>query len=248
MKIHSLFSVGLFFLLAGFLPAAGKPVHLFILSGQSNMAHLEPSADFLPEAQALLPEAGVICFKVAVVGEPIRRWLPEWDQIAAAAQLDQSSEQGPVYYEQILAEYRKLQTRHPAFASITLCWMQGERDAKTGLAAAYERALTQLIANLRRDLRCPAMNVVIGRLSDHAPGPDQQADWDAVRAIQMKVAREIPHGAWVDTDDLNDKLEDGKPVNDLHYTKAGYALFGQRLARQGVRLIRGEPPDRAGRP
>ena len=126
--------------------------------------------------------------------------------------------------------------------------MQGERDAKTGLATVYERALTQLIANLRRDLRCPAMNVVIGRLSDHAPGPDLQADWDAVRAIQMKVAREIPHGAWVDTDDLNDKLEDGKPVNDLHYTKAGYALFGQRLARQCVRLIRSEQRDAVGRP
>jgi hypothetical protein len=64
----------------------------------------------------------------------------------------------------------------------------------------------------------------------------------------MKVARETPHGAWVDTDDLNDKLEDGKPVNDLHYTKAGYALFGQRLARQAARLIRGEPPDATGRP
>lgn len=248
MKIPPLLPATLLFLWAGFLPAAEKPVHLFILSGQSNMAHLEPAIDFLPEVQSLLPEAEAVCFKVAVVGEPIRRWLLEWDAIAAAAQLDQRNEQGPVYYGQILAEFQQLQARHPAFASITLCWMQGERDAKTGLAAAYERALTQLIANLRRDLRCPALNVVIGRLSDHAPGPDLQAGWDTVRAIQMKVARETVHGAWVDTDDLNDKLEDGKPVDDLHYTKAGYALFGQRLARQAVRLIRGEPPDAAGRP
>ena len=248
MKLLPPLPTGLCFLLAGFLPAAEKPVHLFILSGQSNMAHLDPATDFLPEAQTSLPGAEVVCIKVAVVGEPIRRWLPEWDRIAAAAQLEQRNEQGPVYYEQILAEFQKLQARHPAFVSITLCWMQGERDAKTGLAAAYEQALTQLLANLRRDLRCSAMNVVIGRLSDHAPGEGMQAGWDAVRAIQMKVARETPRGAWVDTDDLNDKLEDGKPVNDLHYTKAGYALFGQRLARQGVRLIRGEPPDAAGRP
>lgn len=251
MKTHRFLSglpAAVFLLMAGILQATEKPVHLFILSGQSNMAHLEPATDFLPEAQALLPGTEVVCVKVAVVGEPIRRWLPEWDRIAAAAQLDQRNEQGPVYYEQILSEFQKLQARHPAFASITLCWMQGERDAKTGLAAAYERALVQLIANLRRDLRCPAMNVVIGRLSDHAPGEGMQAGWNAVRAIQMKVAHETPRGAWVDTDDLNDKLEDGKPVNDLHYTKAGYALFGQRLARQGVRLIRGEPPDAAGRP
>lgn len=251
MKTHRFLSrlpAVLFLITPAILQATEKPVHLFILSGQSNMAHLELATDFLPEAQALLPGAEVVCLKVAVVGEPIRRWLPEWDQIAATAQLGQRNEQGPVYYEQILAEFQKLQARHPAFASITLCWMQGERDAKTGLAAAYERALTKLIANLRRDLRHPAMNVVIGRLSDHAPGEELQAGWDAVRAAQVNIARQDPHGAWIDTDDLNDKMQDGKPLDDLHYTKAGYALFGQRLARQGVRLIRGEPPDRAGRP
>lgn len=36
--------------------------------------------------------------------------------------------------------------------------------------------------------------------------------------------------------------------NDLHYTKEGYDLFGQRLARQAVRLIKGEKPDPKGRP
>ncbi|HRJ46510.1 MAG TPA: hypothetical protein PKY38_04055 [Opitutaceae bacterium] len=105
-----------------------------------------------------------------------------------------------------------------------------------------------MFANLHRDLRCPAMNVVIGRLGDHAPGVGMQVGWDAVRAIQMKIAREIPRGAWVDTDDLNDKMEGEKPVNDLHYTKAGYALFAQGLARLCVRLIRGEQPDAIGRP
>ncbi|HRJ02526.1 MAG TPA: hypothetical protein PKV67_17405 [Hyphomonas sp.] len=84
----------------------------------------------------MLTGTEVGCLKVAVVGEPIRRWLPEWDRIAVAAQLDQRNEQGPVYYEQILAEFQKLQIRHPVFTSITLCWMQGKRNAKTGLAAA----------------------------------------------------------------------------------------------------------------
>ncbi len=131
--------VALTFVGAASLHAAKKLVHPFILSGQSNMAHLEPAIDFLPDAQALLPGAEVVCLKVAAMGEPICRWLSEWDRITAAAQLRQRNKQGPVYYEQILAEFQKLQAQHPAFASITLCWMQGERDAKTGLAAAYER-------------------------------------------------------------------------------------------------------------
>ncbi len=92
------------------------------------------------------------------------------------------------------------------------------------------------------------MNVVIGRLSDHDPGEELQASRDSVRAVQVNIPRQDPHGAWVDTDDLNDEMQEGKPPNDLHYTKAGYALFGQRLARQGVRLISGEPPVAAGRP
>ena len=88
------------------------------------------------------------------------------------------------------------------------------------------------------------MNVVIGRLSDHSTG----AGWGAVRAAQVKIAKGDLHGAWVDTDDLNDKTVQGKAANDLHYTREGYTQFGQRLARQAVRLIEGVKPDATGRP
>ena len=101
--------------------------------------------------------------------------------------------------------------------TITFLWMQGERDGKGGLAAAYEESMKTLITNLRKDLEAPNMNVVIGRLCDHL---DHQ-QWNGVRAAQVKVAQEDPHGAWVDTDDTNDKEKDGKTWNDLHYTKAG---------------------------
>ncbi len=226
---------------------ADKPVHLFVLSGQSNMAGMNPAAGFLPEAATLLPDAEIAHLKVAAGGQPIRLWVAEWNEISKAAGIELANDKTP-FYDRILAGYRSLLEKHGNFASVTFCWMQGEKDAKTGLAAAYEASLKQLIANLRRDLEQPNLNFVIGRLSDHSPAAKSQAGWDQVREIHVKIANEDERGAWVDTDDLNDKEKNGVKRDDLHYTKEGYALFGRRLARQAVKLIQGEKPAEDGRP
>lgn len=256
-----------------------KPVHLFILSGQSNMVGLKHTTEFLPEAKRLLPDAEVLCFKVARGGQPIRLWVPEWGKIAADSGIDakkiaaalrprrrprkpnpkakpKPAPKTPAadpaakkpytpYYPQILAQARKLLAEHPRPASITFCWMQGERDAKESLSAAYAPALKQLIANLRRDLNRPDMNFVIGRISDCLQG---QPHWDAVRQAHVDVATQDPRGAWVDTDDCNNKVARGTLRNDLHYTREGYGLFGRRLAHQALALIQGTEPDPTGRP
>jgi len=235
-------------LFAGASAHAEKPVHLFILSGQSNMQGLEPGNGFLPEARKLLPDGAVVHLKVAKGGQPIRFWVAEWNEIAKRAGLKQTNSKGPVFYDAILKGLKPILAKHPRPASVSFCWMQGERDAKSGMEPAYEAALKQLVANLRRDLKRPDLNVVIGRISDHDPGEKWRAGWEAVRGIHVKVANEDPHGAWVDTDDTNNKMKNGKPNDDLHYTKEGYALFGQRLARQAVRLINGEKPADDGRP
>lgn len=237
------------FLVSGNLRADEAPVHLFILSGQSNMANLDADKCFAPEAARLLAPEKIVLLKVAVGGEPIRFWLPEWDALAQSAGLTQKNEKGPIYYQEIMTKYRALQQQYPKLASITFCWMQGERDAKTGLQEAYAKALRQLVSNLRRDLTRSDMNVVIGRLSDHQPGAAEQKGWDAVRAIQVDFAKQDSHAAWVDTDDLNNQTwKDGTSVNGLHYTDAGYLVFGQRLARQATNLIRGQKPAADGRP
>ena len=54
--------------------AAEKPVHLFILSGQSNMAGMNPKIGFQPEAKKLFPDADVVYIKIAQGGQPIRLW------------------------------------------------------------------------------------------------------------------------------------------------------------------------------
>jgi hypothetical protein len=225
---------------------AKKPAHLFILSGQSNMAGMKPEAGFVPEAANLFPEADVAYIKVARGGVPIRLWVEEWNSIAKKHGLDVKIE-ATQFYKPILDQYKTLLEKHPNPASVTFCWMQGERDGKTKLEAAYPDAMNQLIANLRRDLKQPEMNFVIGRICDFRKDDDKS--WTGVRVAQVDVANADPHGAWVDCDDLNDKPgKDGAMKDDLHYTKEGYALLGQRYARQAKLLIEGKKPAANGRP
>ena len=225
--------------------AEEKPVHIFILSGQSNMAAMNPKSGFEDEAAKLFPDAEVRYFKLAAGGLPIRMWVAEWDEIAEKNELAARNAQ-PRYYPPILDRYRKLVGPDVTPASVTFCWMQGERDAKEGLSAAYTAAMAQLIGNLRRDLEQPQLNFVIGRISDS--GSETHTHWQAVRKAQVDFATNEPRGAWVDCDDLNDKERNGKTWNDLHYTEQGYELLGRRFVRQAKAIIDGQSPADNGRP
>lgn len=66
---------------------------------------------------------------------------------------------------------------------------------------------------------------------------------------QREIVDEDPHGAWVDVDDLNDRDVDGKIVSAVHYNRPeGYVVLGERFARQGYALVKGEKPAEDGRP
>ena len=47
-----------------------------------------------------------------------------------------------------------------------------------------------------------------------------------------------PNVEWVNTDDLNDTEKGGQKKNDLHYTKEGYKILGQRFAEKAIALIK----------
>jgi hypothetical protein len=243
------------FLTACFLSAPAtaqdKQAHLFILSGQSNMQGMKPQNGFEQEAKKLFGEAPYI--KVAQGGRPIRLWVTEWDSIAKKRGIDvdatraKDKNKGTEYYEPILKQFKAMLKEHPQHASVTFCWMQGERDARENLHEAYGESLTQLISNLRRDLNQPNMYFVIGRLSDFGKSDDPA--WQAVRKAQVTVASQDPRGAWVDCDDLNNKVDkNGKARDDLHYTQEGYKLLGERYARQAKLMIDGGKPADNGRP
>ena len=56
---------------------ADQGVHLFILSGQSNMVRMKPETGFMTEANKLFGDEKVVFIKVAKGGQPICRWLQE---------------------------------------------------------------------------------------------------------------------------------------------------------------------------
>jgi len=216
------------------------------------MEGMDPETGFMTEAEKLFKDEKVVYIKVAKGAQPICRWLEEWEDIAKEKGLDEKHRQrilkgeGVLLYQPILDQYKEMLEKYPKPASVTFCWMQGERDASGGAQAAYKDALKLLITKLRRDLERPDMNIVIGRLSDAG---QKKESWRAMRKIQMEIVNEDPSGAWVDCDDLNDKMKDGKMQNAVHYNRPeGYIILGQRFARQGYALIKGEKPAEDGRP
>lgn len=206
--------------------AADKKVRLFILSGQSNMAGLDPKVSFTPAVEKAFADDEVIVVKSAQGGQPIRRWYKKWELPAGATDAKAGAKNGDLYDQLLQAVTKALGDRRPD--SVAFVWMQGERDARAGWQAAYYEALRGTVDQLRADLKRKDIAVVVGRLSDHQKG---NAGWDAVRSAQEKVAADEPLGAWVDTDDLNGK-------EGLHYTKEGYAELGQRFAERSIELVR----------
>jgi hypothetical protein len=215
------------------LATARADVHLFILSGQSNMAGLRPELSFTPTVEKEFGKENVIVVKSAQGGQPIRRWFKEWKPADGP-----KPENNGDLYEKLVAGVRKASGERKV-DTVTFVWMQGEADARQGHGGVYAKSLDGLVGQLSKDLKREDINLVIGRLSDFDMNNKLYKDWTKVREVQVEVAGASPRGAWVDTDDLNDKPgKDGSLKNDLHYTKDGYVTLGKRFADAAIGLIK----------
>jgi hypothetical protein len=203
-----------------------EKVRLFVLSGQSNMAGLNPDDTFTPTVRRAFPEDEMIIVHYAEGGTAIRRWWPGWKDDLVPLAEGVNPPPGDLY--RTLIDRVNAGIRGKTLESVALIWMQGERDAKSGLSAFYEEALRGLLKQAATDLKRPELVVVIGRLTDHRKG---EKHWDAIREIQEKVAGSSPRWGWVDSDDLNGEK------NDLHCTKEGYHQLGQRFASKAIALL-----------
>lgn len=208
--------------------------HLFILSGQSNMARLVPDESFTPAVKAALGKKRVIVVKDAQGGQPIRRWYKAWkpktgNEPVATGDL----------YDQLMTKV-KVAINGQRIKTVTFVWMQGERDAREEHGEVYAASLRGLLNQLQKDLDRSDINFVIGRLSDFDMDNQRYPHWTMVRKSQVEVAAANPDFAWVNCDDLNDGLNaKGKAIkNDLHMTPTGYVTLGQRFAEKAIELIR----------
>ena len=208
--------------------------HLFILSGQSNMARLEPEASFIPAVESEFGSEQVEVVKHALGGQPIRRWYKEWKPLEGETPKAQ-----PDIYDTLMNKVRSAINKE-RIATVTFVWMQGERDARERLGEVYEKSLIGLYHQLCHDLKRKDVNFVIGRLSDFDLLNEKYPHWSMIRDIQVKVADSNTRFDWINTDDLNDGFDpNGKEIkNDLHMSVEGYVTMGKRLARKSIDLIK----------
>ena len=134
--------------------------HLFLLSGQSNMAGLDPEISFIPTVTEAFGAENVIVVKDAQGGQPIRRWDKQW-----VATEGQNEKQIGDLYDKLMTKTNEAIGEN-SVQSVTFVWMQGERDAREQLSDLYLDSFNRVIGQLKTDLGHDQINVVIGRLSD----------------------------------------------------------------------------------
>jgi Carbohydrate esterase, sialic acid-specific acetylesterase len=199
--------------------------HLFILSGQSNMNNVKPEVSFTPALEKVLGKGNAIVVKDAQDAQPIRRWYKAWKPATG----DQPQGNGDLY-ARLWGKVKKA-TEGQQFATVTFVWMQGERDATEKHGEVYAESLKGLVQQLADDLKRNDLNVVVGRLNDHAMNNKSKPHWTMVRDAQLQAVKEMPRAEWVDTDDLNG------PLNGIHATADGYKTLGERFAEKALKLI-----------
>ena len=228
-----IFIVGILqFLSATITMAGGK--HLFILAGQSNMVGMKPEVSFTPTVSKEFGKENIIVVKKAHGGQSIRSWAKTNHESPPPITGRVPKVRGNLY-EPLISSV-KASIKGVTINTITFVWMQGESDLNN---TAYDAYLKELLKQLQTDLAFKNINLVIGRISDN--GLDQQKRLEGrkyIRKTQVEFAKSHPRGAWVDTDDLNDKKqEDDTIIHDLHYTPEGYKTLGQRFAEKSIALI-----------
>lgn len=232
--MNRLFSLFATFLCLTTTLSAADQVHLFVLSGQSNMAGHRPGEAFTPAIEKALGKENVVIVQDAQGGQPIYRWYKQWEPPHGEIPKNRGD-----LYDRLMTKV-KAAIEGKELASATFLWMQGERDAKMAWGDAYEEALSGLYEQFSRDIGVDDVRFVNGRLSDFDMANERYPHWTRIREIQVKVAEGNPLFDWVDTDDLNDgKNRAGKPIrNDLHYSGAGYITLGKRFAEKSLALLK----------
>jgi hypothetical protein len=232
-EANKLIVLGLVVMLVSSCVPIPEAKHVFILSGQSNMAGLDLKESFIPKVEAKFGKENIIVIKDAAGGQPIRRWCKDWKPLEG-----NESKAQPNLYDSLMTKVNAA-VGNVKIKTVTFIWMQGERDAREKLGEVYENSLIGLYSQLSNDLNRKDVNFLIGRLSDFDIQNTTYPHWTMIRDIQVKVAQSNPRFDWINTDDLNDGLtRGGKEIsNDLHMSAKGYVLMGERFANKAMQLI-----------
>lgn len=116
-----------------------------------------------------------------------------------------------------------------------ILWHQGESDAKDGLSQAYEKKLHQLIARFRGELKTDAP-FIAGQM-----GQFVERRWDEHRIrvdrAHRKLQDRVPRTAFVDSDGLSHKGD------EVHFDTPSYRELGRRYAAAYLHLRSSDSAD-----
>lgn len=219
--------------LCGLLNAEESGKHLFILSGQSNMARFKPALWFTPGTNEALGADNVIVSFHAQGGQPISKWYKEWK----SGKGETDPDAGKIYDAMMDATKAKMEGEK--IRTVTFVWMQGEADSKAQNSDVYLASLNGLKKQLEKDLMRTDLNFIIGRLSDSGfyrrrdKKRVENPQWERIRKAQQAFADASQRAVWIDTDDLNGEK------NALHLIKPeGYETLGKRYVKAAVELVK----------
>ena len=247
-------------------PADGeRPIKIFLLGGQSNMAGRGQAKDLTPPYDTpfcktriwsptsrdwvpLTPDArdskGRFGPEISF-GREIVAVLPNQDVRMVKFAVDGSAlhddwaptrgEHYRAFMGPVKAALAGFDAKSMKYEVAGMLWLQGESDAAESKGHEYERNLTVFIAHMRQSFETPDMPFVIARPLEHFGRKTGQAS--LVRRAQQKVAKETRRVSWVDTD--------GLPMfNDGHYGSAGLIEIGKRFAAGYKETISESEPKR----
>jgi hypothetical protein len=234
LPFHPLLIVALLVFAAGLSANPKKSGnHLFVLSGQSNMTG-GLKAGFVETVEGALGKDKVMVVHHSKSGRGIRFWdkdytfpenyrFPGKGVPSEQTKLQHGQEYGP-----LIEKARQAFDTRP-FDTVTFVWMQGESDGMRGLGPAYEKSFLRLLGRMKTDLARQDIGFVIGRINDSYMS---DPNWKAMRDVQVKLAEDADHGAWIDTDDFSE------PDDGVHFPRENYPSLGKRFAEKAIELIR----------
>ena len=219
----------------GLLKAEVSGKHLFILSGQSNMARFKPALWFTAGISKEFGADNVIVSFHAQGGQPISKWYKEWKSSKGETDPDA----GKIY--DAMMETTQAKIDGEKIQTVNFIWMQGEADSKAQNSDVYLASLKGLKKQLEEDLQRTDINFIIGRLSDSGffrrrdKKRVENLHWEEIRKAQQSFADASQRAVWIDTDDLNGEK------NELHLIKPdGYSMLGERYVDAALKLLDGK--------
>jgi hypothetical protein len=228
-------------------------LHLYLLMGQSNMAGRGKLA-----AEDQTPHPRVLMFTLAnqwePAVEPVTHDKPGYlgvgpglafGKAMAAHDLDATTglvpcavggtplkrwQRGGDLYSNAVHRAR-LALRDGTLKGIL--WHQGESDSGTSTNAnTYGDRLAQMIKDIRADLGCPDLPIVVGQIGEflYDRGPDRSPYARVVNAALAALPSNVPATACASSKGLKHKGD------QLHFDAASQRELGRRYATEMVRL------------